>query len=101
VARLPGHFFKIQLNLSEVRMNSSDMLAPLVNAIADAVIERLEKSNPKARLLDVRSAAAYLGRSPHAIRHMIAAKALPSVRQDNRVFLDRQDLDAWIQIRKG
>jgi hypothetical protein len=31
---------------------------------------------------------------------MIAKKAIPSVRRDGRVQLDRQDLDNWVELGK-
>ena len=58
------------------------------------------RSATDPRLLDVEAAATYLGRSKTSIQHMIAAGALPVVRSDRRVFLDRQDLDQWIESNK-
>ena len=71
--------------------------------IADAVVERLRKDLglEQQRLMSVSQAAKYLDRTPYAIRHLISKGELPKVqRGDNRVFLDRQDLDRWIEMGK-
>ena len=83
---------------------------PNLETILDLLAERLaEKLAPRVgggsaatdpRLLDVEAAATYLGRSKTSIQHMIAAGALPVVRSDRRVFLDRQDLYQWIESNK-
>ena len=77
-------------------------LDALADAIADRVYARLEaaEKHNNGRLLNVPAAAQYLCRSPSAIRHMIAKGALPAVRRDGRVYLDRQDLDTWVELGK-
>ncbi len=52
------------------------------------------------RLLSVKEAAAYIGRSPTAVRELIWKGDLPIVRPDRRIHLDRNDLDAWINQHK-
>ena len=52
------------------------------------------------RLYSVREAGAYLGRTPNAVRELIWKGKLPSVRFDRRIFLDRQDLDTFIEGHK-
>lgn len=52
------------------------------------------------RLLSVREASTYLGRSVPALRELIWAGKLPIVRSDRRIFLDVQDLDRWIDTHK-
>lgn len=79
----------------------------MMQAIADAVVAQLKPlleqgaRDTRPRLLTVREAAAYLGRTEKAIYHMVAADGLPSVKSDARVMLDRQDLDAWIESNKS
>lgn len=75
-------------------------LEPLVNAIADAVAARILAKQSTKRLFSVDEAAEYMGRTPHAVRNLISRKALPNVRQDGRVFLDREDLDRLIEAHK-
>jgi excisionase family DNA binding protein len=77
-------------------------LDALADAIAERVLARLEaaQGHAKTRLLDVPAAAEYLARTPSAIRHMIAKGMLPAVRRDGRVYLDRLDLDTWVEMGK-
>ena len=51
-------------------------------------------------LLDVKQAAAYLGRSEQSIQHLIFSRDLPVVRVGRRVHLHRRDLDAFIEKNK-
>ena len=83
-------------------------LENLVDALADRVTARLAdrlKERDRgigARLLSVKQAAEYLGRSKTSVQHMIGAGALPVVRSDRRVFLDVRELDKWIdRNRRG
>jgi excisionase family DNA binding protein len=71
----------------------------LVDAIADRILARLHQTE-QPRLLSVDEAAAYLGRTPKALRHLIASGAIPAVREGSRVHLDRADLDRWVEMRK-
>lgn len=73
-------------------------LDALADAIAERVLERMRKGN--GRLFDVNEAAQYIGRTPKALRHLIATGAIPAVREKGRVHLDRGDLDRWIEMRK-
>ncbi len=52
------------------------------------------------RLLSVKEAAIYLGRSVVAVRELIWKRDLPIVRPDRRIHLDINDLDAWIDRHK-
>lgn len=74
-------------------------LDALADAIAERVISRLNQSG-ESRLLNVNDAAAYIGRTPKALRHMISSGAIPAVREGSRVHLDRTDLDQWVEMRK-
>ena len=76
---------------------------PLVKAIAQQVAEILRKDLglDSKRLFTVDQTAEYIGRTPYAVRHMIAKGELVKVqRGDNRIFLDRADLDRWIAMGK-
>ena len=77
-------------------------LDALADAIAERVFQRLiaAQERNKGRLLDVRAAAEYIGRTPTALRHLIAKQAIPCVRRDGRVQLDHQDLDNWVELSK-
>jgi hypothetical protein len=73
---------------------------------ADLVAERLRPQfqlapGVRPRLLSVEDAAVYLGRSVHSVRHLIAAKKLPVVKMDQRLFIDLVDLDRIISESKS
>jgi len=74
-----------------------------LDAFADAVAARIAarlNAGQQPRLLSVKDAAAYIGRTPKALRHMIADGAVPTVREGGRIHLDRTDLDRWIEMRR-
>ena len=81
-------------------------LDALLDALASRVAEKLRTECPsngggvRPRLLNIEEAAIYLGRSKTGIQHLIAEGAVPAVRSDRRVFLDREDLDRWIDGNK-
>jgi len=71
----------------------------LADSIAARVAARLNQFQ-EPRLLSVDDAARYLGRTPKALRHLIASGAMPVVREGTRVHLDRGDLDHWLALRR-
>jgi excisionase family DNA binding protein len=73
-----------------------------LDALADAIAARLlaRFNQNEKRLLSVNEAAVYIGRTPKALRHLIANAAIPAVREGWRIHLDRADLDRWIELRK-
>jgi len=54
----------------------------------------------KPRLLTVKEASVYLGRSIPSIRELIWDGTLPIVRVGRRIHLDVIDLDKWIEAHK-
>lgn len=54
----------------------------------------------KPRLLSIKEASAYLGRSVPSLRALIWAGNLPIVRVDRRIHLDLFDLEKWIEQHK-
>lgn len=62
--------------------------------------QRQAKEPLRKRLLSVKEASIYLGRSIPAIRELIWAGKLPIVRPDRRIFLDINDIDKWIEQHK-
>jgi excisionase family DNA binding protein len=75
-------------------------LAEQIAAILKSELEGLKTGKVPPALFDVKQAAAYLGRSEHAMEHMIFQRDLPVVRVGRRVQLHRTDLDAWIEKNK-
>lgn len=58
-----------------------------------------DSSVPK-RLLTVKEAAVYLGRSPWSIRELYYSGELKCVRVGRRIHFDIKDLDEWIDQHK-
>lgn len=90
-----------------MEQHTDSILSHLLDDLASRVVakmafDRLDKSpdTAAARLLDVRSAAAYLSVTEHSIRHQVAKGQLPVVRRGSRVFVDRRDLDRQIDANK-
>ena len=52
------------------------------------------------RLLTVREAAKYIGRTESAVRELVWNEKLPHIRSDRRVMLDIRDLDSWIDANR-
>jgi excisionase family DNA binding protein len=73
-----------------------------LEALAEKLASRLsqEPSRLYPRLMTVDQAAVYLGRTREAIQHLVGSGKVPTVRSDRRVFLDRLDLDKWIDDNK-
>ena len=62
--------------------------------------QRQPKEPLRKRLLTVKEASIYLGRSIPAIRELIWAGKLPIVKSDRRIFFDINDIDKWIEQHK-
>jgi excisionase family DNA binding protein len=88
----------ITLNIDILLNAFTELIAAKVGALLGGAGGEGGKIRP--RLLTVEEAATYLGRSKEAVQHMIACGKLPTVRSDRRVFLDRNDLDQWIEQSK-
>jgi excisionase family DNA binding protein len=63
-------------------------------------VEGRSRATTSKRLFNTEEAADFLGRTKEAVQHLIAAGKIPTVRSDRRVFLDREDLERWIQSGK-
>jgi len=74
----------------------------LLELLAEKLASRLTQDGGGLgpRLMTVDQAAIFLGRSREAIQHLVTSGKLPTVRSDRRIFLDRQDLDRWIEQHK-
>lgn len=73
-------------------------LDQLAARVADLVVERLRtdhKSND--RWLTSKEAAAHLGITLHALRHLVARRAVPFVQDapGGKMFFRPSELDAW------
>ena len=76
-----------------------DQLAAMV---AVRLQTRLSPESPQqvGRLLTVKQAAVYLGRSEQAVQHLIHKRQIAVVKKGRRVHLDKIDLDRWIDAGK-
>lgn len=89
-------------------MSTDSRLGELLDMLADRVAEKVtdqlkqqKQTGPvETRLLTIELAARYLGRTEEAVRHLIASGKIPTVRADKRIFVDIEDLDAWITSNK-
>jgi excisionase family DNA binding protein len=85
-------------------MFDEGFVVALAAQIAARIIPQIQQDNgrPKAaaRLLTVKEAAAYIGRSEQAVQHLIHKRELVVVRKGRRVHVDRGDLDRWIEANK-
>jgi excisionase family DNA binding protein len=82
----------------------TELLNRVAAMIASRVRERIEIQSVRGRiaprLLTVKEAAAYIGRTEQAVQHLIHRRELIVVRRGRRVHLDRSDLDRWIDGNK-
>lgn len=73
-----------------------------VNAIADAVAERLEyKHNLHCRVLDIEAAAKYLSLSEDAVRDLVSTGKLRAVRPTRKLQFDILDLNRLVEQSKA
>jgi excisionase family DNA binding protein len=52
------------------------------------------------RLLALKDAAGYLGRTARGMRELYWAGKIPIVRDGKKIYFDRQDLDSYVQKNK-
>jgi excisionase family DNA binding protein len=74
----------------------------LATEIAARINPQIQRRNGTAanRLLTVKDAAAYIGRTEQALQHLIHKREIVVVRKGRRVHLDRADLHRWIESNK-
>jgi excisionase family DNA binding protein len=79
-------------------------VAALAAELAARIVPQIQHDSratrPPARLLTVKEAAAYIGRTEQAVQHLIHRRELVVVRRGRRVHVDRGDLDRWIEANK-
>jgi excisionase family DNA binding protein len=74
----------------------------LLEILAEKLATRISQEPGRLypRLLTIDQAAIYVGRTREALQHLASSGKIPTVRADRRVFLDRLDLDKWIDENK-
>ena len=50
--------------------------------------------------MGVRRAAAYLSLSRHTLYERVGKRQIPHIKMWRKLLFDKQDLDAWLQVRK-
>lgn len=87
--------------MSALRTMPGITLDAILDDLADRVVEKLEarmQHRPSVReLLTVEETAQQIGRSPGAVRQLIARGELPGVRHGRRVHVRVRDLQNWIE----
>lgn len=83
-------------------MFDEQFVMALATQIAARINPQLQRRNgqPTSRLLTVKDAAEYIGRTEQALQHLIHRREIVVVRKGRRVHLDRSDLDRWIEANK-
>lgn len=74
-----------------------------LETLAERIAQKLraERQDLQPRLLTMDEAAVYVGRTREAMQHLANSAKIPTVRADRRVFIDRHDLDRWIDRNKS
>ncbi len=79
-------------------------ITELASQLAAKILPQIHNGNVRSkatpRLLTVKDAASYIGRTEQAVQHLIHRRELVVVRRGRRVHLDRGDLDRWIETNK-
>lgn len=88
-----------KINDAEAKPMQKDLSCPGY-PLCLGVISRLRSSKIPKRLLSIKEAACYLGRSEWTIAEMVRSGRLPYIPDGKRRFLDIQDLDKWIETNK-
>jgi excisionase family DNA binding protein len=93
-------------NLVELDRSSTsdtrDTVELFLNAMADAIADRLERrQEARRRLLDIERTAEYLGMSEDSVYRLVSERKLKPVRFDRRPRFDIRDLDKLIEEAKG
>jgi len=74
----------------------------LLELLAEKLANKLSQDPSRMfpRLLSIDQAAIYVGRTREATQHLVSSGKIPTVRSDRRIFIDRLDLDRWIEEHK-
>lgn len=74
--------------------------ADLVEALAEAVAERLDRPGPEP-WIDVEAAAEHLSCNADRIYALTSARRIPFEKDGSRLLFRRSELDAWVQAGGG
>jgi excisionase family DNA binding protein len=85
--------------MAETKSLSFDRLLELLAEKLAAKLSR-EPSRLYPRLFTTAQAAVYLGRPRDAVEHLLSSGIVPRVLIGRETFIDRIDLDRWIEEHK-
>ena len=66
----------------------------------NSTLDKKTNGLPAPRLLDYKSAGAYLSLSYWSLRELVLNGEIPHLKFGKKVLIDRIDLDDWIETRK-
>ena len=74
----------------------------LLEMLAEKLAAKLSKEPSRLypRLMTIDQTAVYLGLTRKVVQHLVVSEEFPTVLTDRCVFLDRIDLDEWIENHK-
>jgi len=73
---------------------------PVHEGFAEGTLDRTTNGLPAPRLLDYKAAGAYLSLSYWSLRELVFNGEIPHLKFGKKVLIDRQDLDAWVELHK-
>ena len=80
-------------------LSFSQLLDVLAEKLARKLSEEPSRLFP-SRLMTVDQAAVYIGQTSEAVQDLVSSGKIPTMRTDCRAFIDRLDLDSFIEERK-
>ena len=86
-----------------MKVFTDEFVETLTDQIAEKLATKMSQATANKKLLSIKDAGGYLGRSPNTIRNMIATGEIPPhvLRHfSNRTFLLKSELDKWIEAQQ-
>ncbi len=73
---------------------------PVNRGSAECTLDRTTNGLPTPRLLDYKAAGVYVSLSYWSLRELVLNGEIPHLKFGKKVLIDRQDLDAWVELHK-
>jgi hypothetical protein len=90
-----------KIGVDEVEMSNAIQTRFVMPTQAVEHGHQATESRLQRRIIGVREAAQYLGRTEKSIRHLVQRRKLRCIRADGRVMFDLVDLNAWIDMNRS
>jgi excisionase family DNA binding protein len=81
-------------------MFTEQFVTTLADMVSAKIIAGISVGHTEKQLYTVPEAAAYIGRTRQAVYHMISQGKLKVVRDGQRVFIEKRELDRWIESNR-